>query len=93
MGFELLLRMHRIGGMAKRIDFSLSDEQIAELSEAIKQDKRPEVRQRATAIRLLSRGDNLQSVAQVMAVTGSMGWPTSRKVVPGRRLMQPMCRR
>lgn len=57
--------------MPKRIDFNLSDEQIAELSKAIKQDKRPEVRQRATGIRLLSRGDKPESVAEVMSVTGA----------------------
>jgi transposase len=57
--------------MPKLIDFTLTDEQIAELNEAMKQDKRPEVRQRATAIRLLSRGDRLQSVAEVMSVTGA----------------------
>lgn len=57
--------------MAKRIDFRLSDEQIAELSEAIRRDKRPEVRQRATGLRLLSRGDKPESVAEVMSVTGA----------------------
>lgn len=57
--------------MAKLIDYALSDEQTAEVNWAIKHDKRPEVRQRATAIRLLSRGDKLQSVAEVMSVTGA----------------------
>ena len=57
--------------MPKLIDFSLSDEQIAELNEAIKTDKRPEIRQRATAMRLLGRGDKPASVAEVMSVTGA----------------------
>lgn len=55
--------------MAKLIDFTLCDDQIARVTVAIKHDKRPEVRQRATAIRLLARGDRLPSVAEVMAVT------------------------
>lgn len=57
--------------MPKQIDYSLNEEQIAGLSEAIKQDKRPEVRQRATGIRLLSRGDKPESVGEVMSVTGA----------------------
>jgi hypothetical protein len=36
-----------------RITYQLTPEELAEIEKAIKQDKRSEVRQRATAIRLL----------------------------------------
>lgn len=45
-----------MGSMPKRINFQLPADKLAELGEVIKHDKRPEVRQRATAMRLLSRG-------------------------------------
>ena len=55
--------------MPKRIDFTITEEQDNELGHAIRTDKRPEVRQRATAIRLLSRGNLPKEVAEVMEVS------------------------
>jgi transposase len=55
--------------MPKRIDFTLSEQQATELGEAIKHDKRPEVRQRALAIRLLSRQEPPKEVAALMEVS------------------------
>ena len=58
-----------MGDMPKRINFQLPAEQLAELGEVSKHDKRPEVRQRATAMRLLSLGEKPAQVAAVMAVS------------------------
>lgn len=58
-----------MGTMPKQINFKLTVDQLAELGEASKHDKRAEVRQRATAIRLLSRGEKPVQVAVVMAVS------------------------
>ncbi len=55
--------------MPKRIKFALTEEQDAVLGQAIKTDKRPEVRQRATTIRLLSRNTPPKEVAVVMEVS------------------------
>jgi transposase len=58
-----------MGNMPKQINFQLTADQLAELGEVSKHDKRPEVRQRATAIRLLSLGEKPAQVAAVMAVS------------------------
>lgn len=58
-----------MGDMPKQIKFHLSAEELAELGQASKHDKRPEVRQRATAIRLLGLGEKPVQVAEVMAVS------------------------
>ena len=55
--------------MPKRIDFTLTTEQDNGLGHAIRTDNRPEVRQRATAMRLLSRGNSPKEVAEVMEVS------------------------
>ena len=55
--------------MPKRIEFTLTEAQEQELSKAVKYDKRVEVQKRATAIRMLSRGDQPKKVAEVMAVS------------------------
>ena len=62
--------------MPKRINFTLTEQQDTELGHAIKSDKRPEVRQRATAIRMLSRGHPPKEVAEVMSVSEATvyGW-------------------
>lgn len=54
--------------MPKQINFHLIETAISELTKAIKQDKRPEVRQRAAGIRLLSRGDKPQEVAETLGI-------------------------
>lgn len=57
--------------MTKRIDFSLSNEQLERLEEAIKFDERPEVVKRAMALRLLHYGHRPEAVAEMLLVTAS----------------------
>src|SRR5262245_50416444 len=66
----------KLGGMPKQIAFEVSKEQENELRRAVKYDKRAEVQKRATAIRLLVRGDKPAAVAQVMGVSevSIYGW-------------------
>jgi transposase len=62
--------------MPKQIKFELTNEQQDELRHAVKYDKRVEVQKRATALRLLVRGDKPAAVAKVMAVSevSIYGW-------------------
>lgn len=55
--------------MAERIQYELTDEEVALLEQAIRHDERPEVRQRATAIRMLHLGKHPSEVAEVLAVS------------------------
>jgi transposase len=55
--------------MAKPISYKLTDEQLVEIEQAMNQAKRPEVRQHATAIRLLHLGHGPDEVAEMMAVS------------------------
>ena len=55
--------------MAERIKYQLTDEEVELLEEAIRHDERPEVRQRATAIRMLHLGNHPNEVANVLAVS------------------------
>jgi transposase len=55
--------------MAKSNSYKLTDEQLAEIEQAMNQAKKPEVRQRATAIRLLHLGHAPGEVAEMMAVS------------------------
>ena len=57
--------------MTKRMNFSLSNEELATLEEAIKWDGRPEVVKRAMALRMLHKGQHPEAVAEVMMVTSS----------------------
>lgn len=52
-----------------RINYQLTPEELAEIEQAIKQDKRPEVRQRATAIRLLHLEYRPETVAEQQLVS------------------------
>lgn len=62
--------------MPRKTDFRLSDEKIGEIEEAIRKDKRAEVRQRATAIRLLHLGHKAEAVALILGVSkpSVYGW-------------------
>ena len=62
--------------MPKKTDFRLSDEKIAEIEKAIKKDKRPEVRQRAMAVRLLHLGHKAEEIASRLGVSkpSVYGW-------------------
>jgi transposase len=55
--------------MAKARDYHLNDDELAKLETAIRRDKRPEVRQRSTAIRLLHLGHKVAEVAEMQAVS------------------------
>lgn len=55
--------------MAERLKYQKTDEEVKTLEHAIRHDERPEVRQRATAIRMLHLGNHPTEVAEVMAVS------------------------
>jgi transposase len=55
--------------MPKTLTFQLPEEGLREIVEAIKRDKRPEVRQRAMGLRLLHEGKSPKEVAEFLAVS------------------------
>jgi putative transposase len=55
--------------MPKKIDFTLTKADLQIIAQAIKSDKRPEVRQRAMGLRLLHEGQSPQEVARLMVVS------------------------
>jgi transposase len=55
--------------MPKQIDYTLTPDQRAEIERVIRDDKRPLVVKRATALRLLHEGLKPAQVAQVLQVT------------------------
>ena len=55
--------------MPKPRDYHLSEEEMVVIETAIHHDKRPEVRQRCTAIRLLHLGYKPEQVAEMQAVS------------------------
>ena len=57
--------------MNRRIDYTLSADQLAEIEQAVTSSPYPEVRQRAIAIRLLHLGQLPEQVAQVVLVTSN----------------------
>ena len=57
--------------MGKRLDYTLTAEQLSDLEQAINRSPYPEVRQRAIAIRLLHLGQSLEQVAQAVMVTSN----------------------
>lgn len=65
--------------MSRLIDFTLSAEQLAEVEEAMNHSPLPEVRQRATAIRLLYLGHKPERVAEMLAVAPSTIWNWHRR--------------
>ena len=54
--------------MPKARDYPLSEEEWTGIETAIHHDKRPEVRQRGIAIRLLDPGQKPEQVAEMQAV-------------------------
>ncbi len=62
--------------MPKKIDFTLTNDELTAVQQAIKKDKRPEVRQRATVVRMLAEGQQPAEVADLMSVTvqSIYGW-------------------
>lgn len=65
--------------MSRRISFHLTKTQLTELEEAMNHASQPEVRQRATAIRLLHFGHEPEAVAQMLAVAPSSIWNWHRR--------------
>ena len=59
-----------------RTEYQLKPKELAKIEKAIKQDKRPEVRQRATVIRLLHLGHKPEAVAehQLVSVPTIYNW-------------------
>ena len=55
--------------MPKRLNFQLTEEQVTQVEQAKRKDKRAEVRQRATAVHLLHLGHEPPAVAQILSVT------------------------
>ena len=51
-------------------NYTLNDEQVAQLEEAIERDKRSEVAQRAAAVRMLHLGHGTQEIAELFLVSG-----------------------
>jgi transposase len=65
--------------MSRLINFTLNDEQVAEVEQAINHAAQPEVRQRAIAIRLLHLGHEPEAVAEMLAVAPSTIWNWHRR--------------
>jgi transposase len=57
--------------MSKRLNFTLNEEQLAEIEQAINGSAYPEVRQRAIALRLLHLGQSPEQVAQAVMVSSN----------------------
>lgn len=55
--------------MPKARDYHLSEQQLEEIEKAIRHEKRPEVRQRCTVIRLLHLGHKPAQIAKMQAVS------------------------
>ena len=55
--------------MPKARDYTLTDQELAEIDTAIRRDKRPEVRQRCMIIRLLHLGHKPEQIAEMQAVS------------------------
>ena len=70
--------------MSRRITFTLESQALAELEEAMTHSPHPEVRQRATAIRLLHLGHKPEAVSQMLAVAPSTIWNWHRRYRAGR---------
>lgn len=62
--------------MPKQLNFQLTEDEFTLIERAINTDKRPEVRQRATALRLLHLRGDVAEVAEMVAVTPATiyGW-------------------
>src|SRR5512134_3330864 len=55
--------------MPKALNFQLPEKGLREIAEALKHDKRPEVRQRAMGLRLLHEGKAPKEVAEFLSVS------------------------
>jgi len=66
-------------GMSRQINFTLNQEELAAVEEAMHHSPRAEVRQRATAIRMLNLGNKPETVAELLAVAPSTIWNWHRR--------------
>jgi putative transposase len=55
--------------MPKKLSFQLTEAGLRDIVEAIKHDKRPEIRQRAMGLRLLDEGKPPKEVAELLSVS------------------------
>jgi putative transposase len=65
--------------MSRQVNFTLTNEQLAEIEQAINSSPQPEVRQRAIAIRLLHLGHKPEQVAEMVAITANTIWTWHRR--------------
>jgi transposase len=65
--------------MSRRVNFHLNETELGQLEKAMNHSPLPEVRQRATAIRLLHLGHSPEAVAQMLAVAPSSVWNWHRR--------------
>lgn len=65
--------------MSRRVNFTLTTEQVETIREAINTSPHPEVRQRATAIHRLHLGHSPEAVAEILAVGTSTVWTWHRR--------------
>jgi len=69
--------------MGKRLDYTLTSEQLGELEQAINSSPYPAVRQRALAIRLLHLGQSPEQVAQAVMVTSNTVYGCCWRIAAG----------
>jgi len=69
--------------MPKHKDFTLTDEQVHELRQAIKSDKRPRVVRRATAVHLLHQGHMVADVAETVSASKPIIYAWHRRYLAG----------
>lgn len=65
--------------MSRRVNFTLTPEQLADIEQAINYSPHPEVRQRAIAVRLLHFGHKPEQVAEMVAITANTIWTWHRR--------------
>ena len=65
--------------MSRRVHFTLTNDQLAEIEQAINYSMHPEVRQRAIAMRLLHLGHKPEQVAEMVAITAHTIWTWHRR--------------
>jgi hypothetical protein len=61
--------------MPKNLDFQLTDTELLQLTEAVRQEKHPEMRKRSTAIRLLALGQKPLEILLICFVAASIWLP------------------
>ncbi|HSG43331.1 MAG TPA: helix-turn-helix domain-containing protein [Anaerolineales bacterium] len=81
--------------MPKARNYQMSEGDLQAVERAIRHDKRPEVRQRCTAIRLLHLGHKPEEIAEMQAVSiptiygWIKPWRTDRAVDVHQKRMRP----